>query len=207
MRERVEAECGSSDHWPPELFPASLPLAPRYLSMLTPSDPSASDPPLLAPDAPRGGSELPVRAASCYATPTHFCVHLVSQRGRLRYSVDSGRGSIVGASLSLMRLVPYTFQLVDVPASQPFVFSDSPSGPDRRIEDAATQGAYPAAGKRACTARQRLAAALPAMPTTPRGVATPRSHKPHPSLGIGQATNTSSTRHRHRALHRSTTSR
>lgn len=53
----------------------------------------------------------PAHAAGCYASERHFCIHLLSERGRLRYSLDDGTGAVVGAALTLRRRVTYTFQV------------------------------------------------------------------------------------------------
>eukprot|EP00908_Phaeocystis_cordata_P015561 Transcript_26716.p1 GENE.Transcript_26716~~Transcript_26716.p1 ORF type:complete len:1344 (+),score=457.27 Transcript_26716:146-4033(+) len=127
------AECGGADHWPPELLPASAALPARYVTML-------------AEDDPRLPETAPVtRAEACYPTPTHFCVHLLSERGRLRYAVDTGRGAIPAAPLRLTRLKPYTFQMVGVHAAHPLLISTSPTGPDVR-HTTGIIGTHPASG-------------------------------------------------------------
>ena len=93
--------------------------------------------PRLVPPA-RGGPE-----PSCYASPTHFCVRLVSTRGRLRYTVDSGRGPVPGAELLVTRGRPHAFQAIGVAASQPLHLTYSSVGPGERLVDGVT-GVYPA---------------------------------------------------------------
>ena len=92
----------------------------------------------------------PNQAAVCYASPTHLCVHLISERGRLRYSIDNGAGAVVGRALRLTRLVTYTFQMVGVHEAHPLIISDSDTGPDRRrlgiMGSQELVGAYPASG-------------------------------------------------------------
>ena len=86
----------------------------------------------------------PVRAGSCFATPPHFCVQLVGDRGRLRYSVDTGRGAVPAGDLLLTRLVEYTFQMVGVADAHPFLLSTSDTGPGRRYATG-VRGTHPAA--------------------------------------------------------------
>lgn len=130
-------ECAHSDHWPPELRPPSRALPSAYAQQLGGTGDAVL--PTLPP------TPQPNQAAVCYASPTHFCVHLLTERGRLRYSVDDGTGSVVGRALALTRLVRYTFQMVGVHAAHPLVVSDSDTGPDRRrvLE---VVGAHPAWG-------------------------------------------------------------
>ena len=130
----VVRECAGSDHWPPELLAASAPLPRSYARQL------ADD-----MDDPRLPHHVaPVRAGSCFATPTHFCVHLVGDRGRLRYSVDTGRGAVPAVDLHLTRLVEYTFQMVGVADAHPFLLSTSDTGPGRRYATG-VRGTHPAA--------------------------------------------------------------
>jgi len=116
---RTVAECAGSDHWPPELLSPSRPLPLAYAEALSRN---------LELDA----VPAPTHAATCYPQPTHLCVHLISERGRLRYSVDDGSGSVFGTPLYLRRRITYTFQMVGVPAAHALVISDSETGPDRR---------------------------------------------------------------------------
>ena len=132
----VQAECVGSDHWPPELLPPSHSLPAAYARQLSDSDDAVV--PALAP------VEQPASAAVCYASHTHFCVHLLRERGRLRYSVDDGLGAVVGRTLHMTRLVTYTFQMVGVHPAHAMVISDSESGPDRRRTQEIA-GEYPAA--------------------------------------------------------------
>ena len=50
------------------------------------------------------------RASVCYATPKHLCVHLITERGRPRYSIDDGSGAVIGRDLHFTRLETYIFQ-------------------------------------------------------------------------------------------------
>ena len=128
------AECGGSDHWPPELLPASAALPARYAALLAAADVE-----------PTHISGTMARAEACYPSATHFCVHLVSERGRLRYAVDSGRGALPALPLYLVRLVSYTFQMVGVHEAHPLLISASSTGPD--VRDArGVVGAHPASG-------------------------------------------------------------
>ena len=128
------AECGGSDHWPPELLPASAALPARYAALLAAADVEPTD---ISGTMPR--------AEACYPSTTHFCIHLVSERGRLRYSVDSGRGALPALSLYLVRLVSYTFQMVGVHTAHPLLISSSSTGPD--VRDArGVSGTHPASG-------------------------------------------------------------
>jgi hypothetical protein len=132
--EAAAAECGGSDHWPPELLPASAALPARYAALLAAADVEPID-----------ISGTKPRAEACYPSATHFCIHLVSERGRLRYSVDSGRGALPALSLYLVRLVSYTFQMVGVHAAHPLLISSSSTGPD--VRDArGVSGTHPASG-------------------------------------------------------------
>lgn len=166
LTRRVQSECAGTDHWPPELLSPSAALPPEFaLRLAQPTDPLL---PALRP------LQQPARSSVCYASKHHFCVHLLSERGRLRYSIDGGAGSAVGRTLSLTRLVTYTFQMVGVHAAHPyarhgsnlvslpppplmradqrsrptrgrFVISESETGPDRRRTVAdEIHGAHPA---------------------------------------------------------------
>ena len=148
----VRAECAASDHWPPELRSPSRSLPAAYARQLASSDERAlsSDGELavISPDgelATLPPVARPTHGASCYASPTHFCVHLLSELGRLRYSIDAGRGAVVGGRLQLQRMQPYSFQMVGIPDAHALVISDSETGPDRR-HSTGIAGAYPAAG-------------------------------------------------------------
>ena len=133
----VVAECASSDHWPPELLAPSLKLPAGFARQLAADDDLGLPalPPMVEPSS----------ATACYATPKHFCVHLLSERGRLRYSIDDGGGAVTGRTLVLRRHETYTFQMAAVHTAHPLVLSLSESGPDRRLPAwEAIVGAHPA---------------------------------------------------------------
>lgn len=132
----VHLECGVSDHWPPELLPPSHPLPPDYARQLADTDDAVL--PSLAPVSRPASSSL------CYASSRHLCVHLIRERGRLRYSIDDGRGAVPGQPLTFARLENYTFQMVGVHPVHAMVISDSETGPDRRRTQEVI-GDYPAA--------------------------------------------------------------
>ena len=121
----VVGECKSSDHWPPELLAPSLTLPAGFARQLAATDEMSL--PLLPP------MEAPPSATTCYATPTHLCVHLLVERGRLRYSVDDGSGAVTGRTLVFTREQTYTFHMVGVHDAHPLVLSYSDTGPDRRL--------------------------------------------------------------------------
>ena len=134
---RVLRECRGIDHWPPELRAPSRALPSVYSRQL-----ADADEPVLPTLPP---TPLPNQAGVCYGSPLHFCVHILSERGRLRYSIDDGSGSVVGRALHLTRLVTYTFQVVGVHQAHPLVISDSDTGPDRR-RGVEVVGTFPAYG-------------------------------------------------------------
>ena len=133
----VQSECAGSDHWPPELRSPSHPLPPHYARELSGPDDDEAVLPTLPPVT------RPVSAAVCYGSPRHLCVHLLRERGRLRYSIDDGTGAVVGRPLTMARLARYTFQMVGVHPVHAMVISDSETGPDQRRLDEVT-GDYPA---------------------------------------------------------------